>query len=388
MKQNVSRETMIFWNDIKWEKLFKDYGVKFEAVTDDGKPIQYYNPIRLFTEPDVDGEFAGVAITCSNRSAGKTSAFAAASCILCKEYGLQTGWIFRTKGEMTGAAAMYEDMLQMYPKLGSVITYKNLDKNGNVVRYFLDGEPFGCAFSFGSKMDSVKKLSPYFRDIYFLFFDEFSMESGQYVKGESEKLQSLLLTISRGNGSQSRWFKLVMASNNISLLNPYFVFFGIHKRYQKETKMMHGSGFVCEFTHNDSASKAMWENTALKAFRGGHYMQSMSVGDQMLIDDAVFVQKPSGRSRYLFTIEHSGKSYGVYEYYEEGYIYITHNYNPSCNFVAVFRDNDHTQNTVMLEHYDYLFANLVDAYRKAYLRFDDLDSKNMAVELLGIDLYK
>ena len=299
---------MIFWNDINWEKLFDEYDVKFESVDENGKTIQYYNPIRLFTEPDVDGDFAGVAITCSNRSAGKTSAFAAVSCILCKEYGLQTGWIFRAKGEMTGAAAMYEDMLRMYPKLGSVITYKNLDKNGNVVRYFLDGEPFGCAFSFGSKMDSVKKLSPYFRDIYFLFFDEFSMESGQYVKGESEKLQSLLMTISRGNGSQSRWFKLVMASNNISLLNPYFVFFGIHKRYQKETKMMHGSGFVCEFTHNDSASKAMWENPALKAFRGGHYMQSMSVGDQMLIDDAVFVQKPTGRSRYLFTIEHSGRS--------------------------------------------------------------------------------
>lgn len=143
--------------------------MKFEAIDDNGKAIQYYNPIRLFTEPDVDGDFAGVAITCSNRSAGKTSAFAAASCILCKEYGLQTGWIFRTKGEMTGAAAMYEDMLRMYPKLGSMITYKNLDKNGNVVRYFLDGVPFGCAFSFGSKMDSVKKLSPYFRDIYFLF---------------------------------------------------------------------------------------------------------------------------------------------------------------------------------------------------------------------------
>ena len=63
MKQNVSRETMIFWNDIKWEKLFADYGVKFESVSDDGKPIQYYNPIRLFTEPDVDGEFAGVALT-------------------------------------------------------------------------------------------------------------------------------------------------------------------------------------------------------------------------------------------------------------------------------------------------------------------------------------
>ena len=75
---------MIFWNDIQWEKLFEKYDVKFEGVGNDGEPIQYYNPIRLFSEPDVDGDFAGVAITCSNRSAGKTSAFAAASCILCK----------------------------------------------------------------------------------------------------------------------------------------------------------------------------------------------------------------------------------------------------------------------------------------------------------------
>ena len=169
---------MIFWNDINWEKLFADYGVKFESVSDDAKPINYYNPIRLFTEPDVDGEFAGVAITCSNRSAGKTSAFAAASCILCKEYGLQTGWIFRTKGEMTGAAAMYEDMLQMYPKLGSVITYKNLDKNGNVVRYFLDGEPFGCAFSFGSKMDSVKNCLRIFGISTFCFLMSFPWRVG------------------------------------------------------------------------------------------------------------------------------------------------------------------------------------------------------------------
>ena len=42
----------------------------------------------------------------------------------------------------------------------------------------------------------------------------------------------------------------------------------------------------------------------------------------------------------------------------------------------------------MLDHYDYLFVRLVEAYQKAYLRFDDLDSKNMAVDLLGIDLYK
>ena len=383
------RKTMIFWNDINWEELFKKYGIKFEDTDPHtGKTVEYYNPIRLFTEKDVDGEYSGVAMTCSNRSAGKTSAFVAASCILLKEYGIQTAWFYRSIGELNSVTAMYSNMLSIYPLLGTEVKGKSVDKNGNIYRYTLDGEPFGFSFALNGNMDVVKKMSNEFANVYFFFFDEFALEKGNYVKNECEKMQSLLITIARGGKSQSRWFKMIMASNNISLLNPYFVFFGIHKRYQKECKMMHGSGFVCEFTHNESASSAIQENQSLKAFRKGHYLQSMSVGDQMLIDDAVFVQKPTGRSRYLFTIEHSGRSYGVYEYYEEGYIYITHKHNPSCTFVAVFRDGDHTQNTVMLNHYDYLFSGLVDAYRGAYLRFDDLDSKNMALELLGIDLYK
>lgn len=380
---------MIFWDDIPWEELFEKYEIKFDGIDDEtGEKIEYYNPLRLFREREIDGDYSGVAMTCSNRSAGKTSSFVIASCILLKEYGMQTAWIYRSVGSLNSVSKMCDNMLQQYPLLGTVITCKSADKNGNLYQYFLDGEPFGFALAINSKMDVIKTMSSAFKDVYFYFFDEFSLEKGNYLQNEVETMQSLLLTISRGGGKQSKWFKLIMASNNISILNPYFVFFGIHKRYQKECKMMHGEGFVCEFTYNESASKAIKENKSLKAFQKGHYIQSMSVGDQMLINDAVFVQKPTGRSRYLFTIEHSGRRYGVYEYYEEGYIYITHKSNPSCTFVAVFRDGDHTQNTVMLNHYDYLFSGLVDAYRGAYLRFDDLDSKNMALDLLGIDLYK
>lgn len=380
---------MIFWDDIPWQELFEKYEIKFESTEPQtGKPLKYYNPMRLFTERDVDGEYAGIAMTCSNRSAGKTSAFVIASCILKKEYGIETAWFYRSIGSLNNVAKMYTNMLIQYPKLGSSVKGKSLDKNGNIYKYTLDDEDFGYSFAINGNMDAVKTMSNEFRNVYFFFFDEFSLEKGNYVKQECEKMQSLLITIARGGGSQSRWFKMIMASNNISLLNPYFVFFGIHKRYQPECKMMHGEGFVCEFTHNESASKAIQENQSLKAFRKGHYMRSMSVGDRMLIDDGVFVQKPTGRSKYLFTIVFGGRKYGVYEYYEEGYIYITHKANNSCTFIAVFKDNDHTQNTVMLEHYDYLFAELREAYRKAYLRFDDLDSKNMMLDVLGIDLYK
>ena len=232
---------MIFWDDINWEELFEKYGIKFEDTDPHtGKKVEYYNPIRLFTEKDVDGEYSGVAMTCSNRSAGKTSAFVAASCILLKEYGIQTAWFYRSIGELNSVAAMYSNMLAIYPLLGTEVKGKSVDKNGNIYRYTLDGETFGFSFALNGNMDVVKKMSNEFANVYFFFFDEFALEKGNYVKNECEKMQSLLITIARGGKSQSRWFKMIMASNNISLLNPYFVFFGIHKRYQKECKMMHG----------------------------------------------------------------------------------------------------------------------------------------------------
>ena len=101
--------------------------------------------------------------------------------------------------------------------------------------------------------------------------EEFQTESGAYLNNEIGKLQSILTSVSRGGGKQSRFMRLILLSNNVSLMNPYFIFLGVYRNYQKGTKFLHGKGYVFEFAFNESASKAMEENRLLKAFRNSDY---------------------------------------------------------------------------------------------------------------------
>ena len=50
--------------------------------------------------------------------------------------------------------------------------------------------------------------------------------------------------------------------------------------------------------------------------------------------------------------------------------------------------SDHSQNTIMLNHYSYLWKNVRDAFNNGYLRFDDMKAKSAIFDILSVDLYK
>lgn len=360
---------------IDWESLFKKYNIDWK---------HYYNPTKLLLEPDSDGDVPGVIGSCSNRSAGKTTAFQIASLILFKEYGLQVIYLYRYSYELNAVGSIFEDTLSSYPAFGDQVTAKPMAK-GLFYQMFLDELPFGYAISLNNT-DSMKKYSPLFSRTYFIIMEEFQTENGKYLPHEMTKLQSILTSVSRGGGKQSRFMRLVLLSNNVTLMNPYFIFFGIFRNYQVGTKFLHGKGYCFQFEFNQAASTAMKENGLLKAFQESDYLTSMS-RDSYLIDASSFIKKPTGKSKYIFTLIYDSDYFGVWDYYEEGYLYVSQKYDPSYNTVVAFKASDHTQNTVMLNHYDYLWANIKNAYESGYLRFADMKSKNVILEILAIDLY-
>lgn len=367
------------WDDIiytDWQALFQKYQIEFG---------DYYNPIKLLTERDADGDLPGIIGCCSNRSAGKTTAFLLATLALYKEYGVQCILLYRYSYELNACSAIFEDALSLYPDLGEEITAKPVAK-GLFYQIFNDGQPFGFALSLNN-VDSIKKYSPMFAKTFLLIMDEFQTESGSYLSGEVTKLQSLLLSVSRGGGKQSRFMRLCLLSNNVSLLNPYFIHFGIYKYYQKGTKILHGKGYVFEFSYNSASSKAIRENGLFKAFEQSEYTSVMSSNEYLIAADT-FIQKPKGRSKYIFTILYDSDYYGVWDYFEDGYIYVSTKYDKSYKMVVTFRAADHMQTTVMLNHYDYLWNNIREAYKDGMLRFSDMKAKNMILDVLAIDLYK
>lgn len=68
-----------------------------------------------------------------------------------------------------------------------------------------------------------------------MLFDEFQSETNHYASNELNKLISVHTSLARGEGEQCRYLPIFMLSNNVSLLNPYFVALGVSTRLREST---------------------------------------------------------------------------------------------------------------------------------------------------------
>jgi hypothetical protein len=355
----------------------------FKTLTN--KESKYYNPDKILRMRDLEGLKPAIYIISTNRSAGKTFSFLKKVLEDFKKDGKQFGLIYRHKYELNSSASLFDDVQRLYPELRGTITTVSY-ANGLFYELIMDEKTIGWSFSMNSP-DALKKHSPKFSQIEQMIFDEYQTESGKYLDKEIEKFQSLYLTIARGGGRQSRHVNVYMLGNNVTLMNPYFIKFDIHKRLKTDTKFMRGNGWVAEFGFNESASQEIRSNAFYQAFKDEGYM-AYSTENVYLSDASIFVGKISGRSKYLFTILHESTLYGVREYYDKGILYISKQPDNSCKQVITFKASDHNANTMMLSHYSYLWKNIKDAYQKGWLRFDDIQTKNDVFDILGVDLFK
>lgn len=346
---------------------------------------KYYNPDKILRMRDLDNLKPAIYIITTNRSAGKTFSILKKFLEDFKKDGKQFAIIYRHKYELNASANLFDDVQRLYPHLRGNITTISY-ASGLFYELQMDDKTLGWSFSMNSP-DALKKHSPKFSQIEQMLLDEYQTESGKYLDKEIEKFQSLYLTIARGGGKQSRHVDVFMCGNNVTLMNPYFINFGIHKRLKDDTKMMRGNGWVAEFLFNKSASQEIRSNSFFHAFKDERYM-AYSTENVYLSDASIFVGKISGRAKYLFTILHENTLYGVREFFDKGIMYISKQPDNSCKQVITFKASDHNANTMMLSHYSYLWKNIKDAYYKGWLRFDDIQTKNDIFDILGVDLFK
>lgn len=349
------------------------------------KESKYYSPEKILRLRDLDGLKPGIYLINTNRSAGKTFSLLKKALEDFKKTGKQVALIYRHSYELNACGSIFDDVIRSYPELGTSITTVSYAK-GLFYEMIMDEKTLGFALTLNNP-DAIKKYSPLFADVDMMIFDEYQTETGKYLPKEIDKFQSLFLTVARGGGKQSRHVNVFLLGNNVTLMNPYYIQFGIHKRLRSDTKLMRGNGWVAEFGFNESASQEIRSNAFFQAFKDEGYM-AYSTENVYLSDSSIFVGKISGRSKYLFTILHENTTYGVREYYDKGIMYISKQPDNSCKQVITFKASDHNQNTMMLSHYSYLWKNIKEAYQKGWLRFDDIKTKSDIFDILAVDLYK
>lgn len=341
---------------------------------------KYYDGTRILSTLDINNQKPEIYMITTNRTGGKTTFF---SRMLTKRFlrkKKKFGIILRFDGELKGCGQTFFKDINSLFFTGHEMTEKNY-KDLGYTELFLNGIPCGYGMAINTA-DKIKKISHLFSDIDALFMDEFQSETNHYCPGEITKFISLHTSVARGQGEQVRYVPVYMCANPVTLLNPYYNALGISARLKKDTKILRGNGWVLEQGFNESASEAQKESAFNRAFSSHSYVAYSSEG-VYLNDSASFVERPKGKSKYVFTLKYMGKFYGLYEFNESGIVFCSKKYNPEFPYKLVITTDDHDINYLMLQKNELLISQLRFLFEKGCFRFYDLECKEVILKMLS-----
>lgn len=341
---------------------------------------KYYDGTKLLSMLDINGNKPEIYMCTTNRTGGKTTYFGRLLINRYLDKGEKFCLIYRYNYELDDVAEkFFKDLNTLFFPEYEMISRRRA--NGIFHELFLNDKSCGYAVSLNNA-DSIKRNSHLLSDVCRMLFDEFQSETNHYCADEIKKLLSIHTSIARGQGEQVRYVPVYMLSNPVSIINPYYVEMGISNRLTDKTKFLKGDGFVLEQGFVESASEAQKTSGFNRAFSGNNYV-AYSTEAVYLNDNKAFVEKLSGKNRYICTLKYSGTNFAIREYGEQGIIYCDYSADLSHPTKIVVSTEDHQINYVMLQRHDFFLSNLRTLFEKGCFRFKDLRCKECVLKALS-----
>lgn len=341
---------------------------------------KYYDGTKLLSMLDINGNKPEIYMCTTNRTGGKTTYFGRLCINRFLDKNEKFGLLYRYNYELDGIVDKF------YKDLGSLFfpSYTMTSKRrakGTFQELFLNEKSCGYALSLNNA-DQIKKYSHLFSDIHRMIFDEFQSETNHYCDNETKKFISIHTSIARGQGEQVRYVPVYMLSNPVSIINPYYVEMGISGRLKDDTKFLRGDGFVLEQGYIESASIEQKNSGFNRAFSKNSYT-AYSSECVYLNDNKAFVEKPTGKSKYLCTLRYKGSDFALREYTENGLIYCDDKADSSFLTRISVTTDDHNINYVMLKRNDFFLSNLRYFFEHGCFRFKDMRCKEAVLSALS-----
>lgn len=341
---------------------------------------KYYDGTKLLSMLDLNGKKPEIYMCTTNRTGGKTTYFGRLCVNRFLDKGEKFGLIYRYNYELDDVADKFFKDLKGLFFPDKTMTAKKRAK-GIFQELFINDKSCGYAIALNSS-DSIKKYSHLFSDITRMIFDEFQSESNHYCSDEITKFLSIHTSIARGQGEQVRYVPVFMLANQVSIINPYYVAMGICNRLNAETKFLRGDGYVLEQGFIESASDSQKESGFNRAFKENNYV-AYSSENVYLNDNYSFIEKPTGKSRYICTLKYKGNDFGVKEFAESGFIYCDDKPDNTFPMKITVTTEDHSINYVMLKRNDFFLSNLRYLFERGCFRFKDMKCKEAILNALS-----
>lgn len=293
---------------------------------------------KWMTTPDKEGIMPEIFATISNRTGGKTYYIAYLLMDLYKRFGTQFA-LYTRSGTQLGnvVSGIFTAVMEEFPgytieeKIAVQNVYSEIyikwtekEDDKDVQRCELAG--FVLVLNASTK---IKNYSSAFYDVEIMFMDEF--QASQYLPKEVDKWIDIHMSVARGHGQSSRCVPVIMASNSLSIINPYFKNWGLESKIQEDTKLYRGVGLSLLRFVNDSVAGKQRESRFNKACESSEIFKS-NIDNAWLNDSRSCVCKPNGtwgRGSYICTFIHGKNKYGMYSY-TNGIYYIGRNIDIQC----------------------------------------------------------
>lgn len=303
-----------------------------------------------------------------NRGGGKTYNAKKWAINDYKKNGKEFVWVRRYKTEYSRLNQFFDDIKAQFPDDRLEIKGRKAYINGKVFGYFMT-----------LSTQSTEKSNP-FPQVNKVIFDEFLVDKGsiRYVKNEVETFLELFSTVARLRDD----VRAVFLGNNISIVNPYFLFFNVKPRLDRRFNKY--DNLVIEFYKDDEYVNKVKETKFGKLISGTTY-GDYNIDNEFLRDNETFVKEKTPNSKFIFAFKYNSNTYGVWADFNEGEMFISTKWDKFCkNIYAVTRD-DHSPNLLLLKSIktNPHFARLTYAFENGILFFDNMQTKNQVYEFLN-----
>lgn len=254
------------------------------------------------------------------------------------------------------------------------------DEEGEIESKIIVGYCFAL-----SEVVKVKKRS--FPLVKYLLFDEYMLEQkqgGQYVNGWKEP--DLFLSLYHTMDREEDRVICFLLGNNTSFFNPYH----LHKAFNIPN-IEKGKTWCSEnvlFQWATSSVELKEQKTKckfLKMLDNTSYGKYAKEGDYV-DDNTNFIEQVNGTTRYNFTIEYDGESFGVTTDIKRGVVYITDKPDKSCKLIYALTVNDHRENTLLTRNHASSLQWLARNFKMGNVRFTSMEVKLKSEKAIALIL--
>ena len=217
-----------------------------------------------------------------------------------------------------------------------------------------------------------------FPNVTTIFFDEFILEPGyqRYIPNEVTALLSFYETVDRG---QERT-KLYLLANAVSIMNPYFLHWGIRPDEVKGEWLVLAGGFVVVHFPNDEDFKRERADTKFGKFIEGTDYGNYATNNEFADNHDAMVGPKDSKARYRFSLETTNGTFHVWKNMFDGEYYIKAN-APKAPVMYTLLASKMTHDKTLVSLTSVPIARMRHAFNNGRMTFDDKPTRNTFSEI-------